>query len=236
MINLHWLDETDLDFPDIESALDDPDGLLAVGGDLSSDRLLSAYSQGIFPWYQDEQPILWWSPSTRMALLPADLYISSSMRKLLRRQTFRVTFDTAFADVIGQCSSVREAFPGTWITVEMQAAYCRLHNMGVAHSVEVWHGDTLAGGLYGIAMGQLFFGESMFSLEANASKIALIALTRQLQRWGYQIIDCQVPSEHLRSLGARDISRQRFQEYLLRYRQAPGNPGKWSLEPDALEF
>ncbi|MDO8270723.1 MAG: leucyl/phenylalanyl-tRNA--protein transferase [Gammaproteobacteria bacterium] len=230
MLKLHWLSETSLDFPPVSRALRDPDGLLAVGGDLRPERLRRAYEQGIFPWYSDDQPILWWSPSIRMVLAPEELHISRSMRKVLHNQQFRISFDTAFRQVIGQCASVREAGPGTWITTEMQEAYCELHAQHIAHSVEVWEHDTLVGGLYGIAMGQLFFGESMFSLRDNASKAALIVLARQLQQWGYRLIDCQVPSEHLRSLGAKEMPRKAFLALLAEYQQAPGKTGKWTLE------
>jgi leucyl/phenylalanyl-tRNA--protein transferase len=213
----------------VTQALKDPDGLLAVGGDLSSERLINAYSHGIFPWYQDDQPILWWSPGMRMALRPEQLRISRSMRKILRKQTFKVTLDTAFAEVIDHCAGVRED-TGTWITPEMQEAYCHLHTQGIAHSVEVWEHDTLVGGLYGIAMGRLFFGESMFSLRDNASKIAFIWLVRQLQAWQYQLIDCQVPSEHLRSLGAEDMPRSDFLKVLDHCKRLAGRDGPWQME------
>ncbi len=229
MPRLPWLNPATLDFPSVDKALRDPDGLLAVGGDLRPERLLRAYERGIFPWFQEE-PILWWSPATRMVLHPEQLHVSRSMRKLLRQGHYHVTFDIAFHQVIAQCAHVREEYPGTWITPAMQTAYGRLHELGHAHSVEVWEQQTLVGGLYGIAMGQLFFGESMFSLRSNASKTALICLTRQLQQWGYQLIDCQVPSEHLRSLGATEMSRARFQEYLERYRDAAGHAGAWRME------
>ncbi len=229
MARLPWLSAASLTFPSVDTALRDPDGLLAVGGDLRPERLLKAYERGIFPWFQEE-PILWWSPATRMVLHPEKLHVSRSMRKLLRQGQRRVSFDTAFAQVIAQCALLREDYPGTWITSAMQAAYCRLHELGHAHSVEVWEDDTLVGGLYGIAMGQLFFGESMFSLRSNASKTALICLTRQLQHWGYQLIDCQVPSAHLRSLGATEMSRSQFQLYLERYRHAAGRTQPWQVE------
>jgi leucyl/phenylalanyl-tRNA--protein transferase len=235
MSKLPWLSETELHFPPVARALRDPDGLLAVGGDLRPERLVMAYEQGIFPWFQEE-PILWWSPSTRMVLHPEELHVSRSMQKLLRQQHYKVTLDTAFARVIEQCALTREAYPGTWITPAMQQAYCQLHALSIAHSVEVWQEDELVGGLYGISMGQLFFGESMFSLRSNASKTALIWLTRQLQAWHFQLIDCQVPSEHLRSLGAREMSRTEFQLYLQRFREAPGHPGRWQMEITADEL
>ncbi|MGJ8689932.1 MAG: leucyl/phenylalanyl-tRNA--protein transferase [Gammaproteobacteria bacterium] len=231
MSTLPWLSDTLLDFPPVSQALKDPDGLLAVGGDLRSARLINAYQHGIFPWYQDDQPILWWSPALRMALAPEQLRVSRSMRKILRKQPYRVTLDTAFQEVIEHCADVRED-DGTWITPEMQEAYCQLHEQGVAHSVEVWEDDQLVGGLYGIAMGQLFFGESMFSLRDNASKIGFIRLVEQLQAWQYQLIDCQVPSEHLRSLGAEDMPRDVFLEHLQRCKSLPGREGPWQLETD----
>jgi leucyl/phenylalanyl-tRNA--protein transferase len=230
MNQLAALDDSDLFFPPVETALADPDGLLAVGGDLSSERLFLAYSKGIFPWYQDDMPILWWSPSVRMVLFPDDLHISRSMRKVIKQDQFRVSFDEAFDRVIGQCAAIREHVEGTWITEEMQQAYSQLHKQNVAHSVEVWENDILIGGLYGISMGQAFFGESMFSTRSNASKMALIALTRQLQQWGYQMIDCQVPSEHLTSLGAVEIKRDEFMVELERLKNLPGQAGKWTLE------
>jgi leucyl/phenylalanyl-tRNA--protein transferase len=229
MSRLPWLSDDALDFPPIKHALTDPDGLLAVGGDLSPARLLSAYSQGIFPWYQDDQPILWWSPSTRMVLKPETLIISRSMCKFLRKECFRVTLDTCFAEVIRQCAATRIATAGTWITEDMQKAYVRLHKMGHAHSVEVWQENQLVGGLYGISMGSMFFGESMFSLATNASKTGFIYLVRQLQTWNYQLIDCQVASTHLRSLGAYEMSRSQFLEVLEAYRQ-PDKPGLWQME------
>ncbi len=229
MSKLPWLSATELHFPPVNRALRDPDGLLAVGGDLRPERLIKAYEQGIFPWYQ-EPPILWWSPSIRMVLLPEELHVSRSMRKLLRSGHYHVTLDTAFAQVIAHCAQIREVYPGTWITPEMQTAYCQLHALSVAHSVEVWEEGELVGGLYGIAMGQLFFGESMFSLRSNASKTALVWLTRQLQAWHFQIIDCQVPSEHMYSLGAREIPRGEFQTYLQRFRDAPGQRAPWQME------
>ena len=234
MSRLPWLNDTSLDFPPVSQALRDPDGLLAVGGDLRPERLIRAYEQGIFPWYQDDQPILWWSPGTRMALRPQDLVISRSMRKVLRRGDYRVTLDHAFEQVIAECARTREVFPGTWITPEMQEAYGRLHAMGIAHSVEVWHDGVLVGGLYGIALGRMFFGESMFSLRDNASKAGFILLVKQLELWHYQLIDCQVPSEHLRSLGAADISRDAFLEILATARQQPGHDGPWHMELNAL--
>ncbi|GAA4329616.1 leucyl/phenylalanyl-tRNA--protein transferase [Mucilaginibacter gynuensis] len=199
------LDER-LVFPDPELA--DEDGLLAVGGDLSTGRLLLAYQHGIFPWYSDDTPILWYSPHERFVLYPGELKISKSMRQVLRSGKFTVTMNTAFADVIKACSLVpREGQDGTWITDDMINAYVELHRQGYAHSVEVWQQGELAGGLYGVHAGQVFCGESMFSKVSNASKTALIALC---QTGNYNLIDCQVHTEHLESMGAKMISRQQY--------------------------
>lgn len=217
-------------FPPVESAT--PEGLLAVGGDLSSDRLLEAYRRGIFPWYNPGQPILWWSPDPRAVLYPEKLKISHSLRKTLRRNHFRVTFDNAFRAVVLACAAPRTQYPGggTWITDEMVEAYCRLHELGVAHSVETWQDKQLIGGLYGVALGGVFFGESMFSRATDASKVALVALAQQLRHFGFPLIDCQIPSAHLASLGAEDIPRPRFLEELRRALDLPGRPGRWQTE------
>lgn len=221
MIQIPWLEPEVIDFPPLEMALDNPNGLLAAGGDLSVQRLLQAYRRGIFPWYEDGQPILWWSPSPRAVLYPHELHISRSLRKTLRRGDFTVTADTVFREVITACAGSRQLTPhhdtGTWITAEMIEAYCELHRRGIAHSIEVWQGDQLLGGLYGLALGQVFFGESMFSRVSNASKVAFVSLVQQLSEWGYQMIDCQVSSEHLTSLGAQEISRPHFQKLLIDY-------------------
>ena len=195
-------------FPPLEAA--SPEGLLAVGGDLNPDRLLSAYRQGIFPWYSDDQPILWWSPDPRAVLYPSKLHISKSLRKSLRTRGFEVSADRAFALVIAACAESRNRGEGTWITSGMQDAYCALHRMGYAHSVETWHNGELVGGLYGLAIGKAFFGESMFSRVADASKTALVGLATSLAAEGYRFIDCQVVSEHLTSLGAEATPRDRF--------------------------
>lgn len=222
------------DFPPIEHALDDPNGLLAAGGDLSVNTLIKAYSQGIFPWFEDEQPILWWSPSPRAVIFPEHLHISRSLRKELKKQRFSVTMDTAFKRVIQSCSHPRAYSQGTWITQEMIEAYVRLHEAGFAHSVETWLGDKLVGGLYGVALGKLFFGESMFSTETNASKVAFVHLVKQLEQWDYPMIDCQVANDHLTSLGSTDIERPEFKRYLENHipelnslRQQ--RPPKWKL-------
>ena len=199
----------ELYFPPVERA--SPDGLLAVGGDLSPERLMLAYRNGIFPWFEDDEPILWWSPPQRMVLYFDELKVSKSMRNILNRGIFKVTFNTAFREVITACRKVkRTGQEGTWITKEMIEAYCRLHEMGIARSFEVWQDDKLVGGLYGVDLGHVFCGESMFSRVPNASKVAFIALARQLQKENYRLMDCQVHNDHLESLGAREISRDDF--------------------------
>ena len=213
---LTWLDPANekQDFPALSTATDEPNGLLAAGGCLSPVRLLNAYRQGIFPWFSDDQPILWWSPNPRVVLRPQDIHISKSLKKLLRKEQFQCTFDSAFNEVIDSCSKPRADDDGTWITDSMQGAYQALHQLGHAHSIEVWQDDSLVGGLYGLAIGQFFFGESMFSRQTNASKIAFVYLCEQLQRWGYQYIDCQVETAHLVSLGAYEIDRVYFENIL----------------------
>ncbi|ORU93285.1 MAG: leucyl/phenylalanyl-tRNA--protein transferase [Cycloclasticus sp. symbiont of Poecilosclerida sp. N] len=209
---LPWLDLDDdtTPFPELSTALDNPNGLLAAGGSLKPARLLNAYRRGIFPWFEDGQPILWWSPDPRMVLSPAEFRVSRSLKKAISKNLFNCTFDTAFSEVISACSEPREGQDGTWITSSMIQAYEALFERGDAHSIEVWSGDTLAGGLYGVGVGQVFFGESMFSRESNASKIGFIFLCESLANWGYQLIDCQVQSKHLAALGAETISRDDF--------------------------
>lgn len=203
----------ELYFPSAEKA--SPEGIVAIGGDLSPERLLLAYRNGIFPWFEDDEPILWWSPPERMVLFPDELKISKSMRNIINRGIFRVTFNTAFREVISNCRSIkRDGQPGTWITPDMVEAYCDLNELGIAKSVEVWQGDELVGGLYGVDLGHIFCGESMFSKVSNASKIAFIALTKQLYIANYRLLDCQVYNEHLESLGAREIEREDFLEIL----------------------
>lgn len=209
MIKLWQLDET-LWFPPIEDALKEPNGLLAFGGDLSPERLRLAYRRGIFPWFNEGEPLLWWSPSPRMVLFPEEIKVSRSLRKRLRRGDFQVTFNHHFAGVIAQCAALRKQREGTWITPAMQAAYQQLHQEGSAHSVEVWQDKALVGGLYGVALGQVFFGESMFSCVSDASKVALVTLAERLKTLDFSFIDCQVYSPHLASLGAREIHRDDF--------------------------
>ena len=199
----------ELYFPPVSNA--SPEGIVAIGGDLSPQRLMLAYNSGIFPWFEDDEPILWWSPPERMVLFFAELKISKSMRNILNRNMFTVTFNTAFKDVITHCRDIkRDGQPGTWITQEMTDAYCKLHMLGHAKSVEVWQDGALVGGLYGIDLGHIFCGESMFSLVPNASKVAFIALAKKLQQQNYRLLDCQVHNDHLESLGAREILRDDF--------------------------
>lgn len=234
MQQVSWLSAHDLHFPPIEQALSEPEGLLAVGGDLSPERLLRAYSEGIFPWYEAGGPILWWSPDPRMGLRPEEVHVSRSLRRQLRRQPCTITMDTAFREVIGHCAGLREHREGTWITAEMQEAYILLHEQGHAHSVEVRENGQLTGGLYGVSLGSLFFGESMFALADNASKIAFVALARQLRAWGFRLIDCQMPTPHLASLGARPIPKAAFKRELIRHREDRGRPGRWVFELDPV--
>jgi leucyl/phenylalanyl-tRNA---protein transferase len=211
--------------------LADGDGLLAVGGDLSEERLLRAYSMGIFPWYTDDYPILWWSPDPRLILVPEELRISRSLRKTIRQGIFDVSCDTAFDEVIRNCSVVHRNTEGsTWITEEMRRAYLRLHLSGFAHSVEVRYQGELAGGLYGVALGGAFFGESMFHLKSNASKIALVTLLGRLASWNFSLIDCQVNTRHLMSLGAREVPRSEFMAMLNTALQSPTRRGRWTLK------
>ena len=222
-----WL-ERDTPFPPLRAALKHPNGLLAAGGDLSPERLLDGYRHGIFPWFSEGDPILWWSPDPRMVLVPKELKISRSLAKTLRNRRYAVRFDSAFEDVMRGCAAPREGESGTWITAQMLEAYGRLHRLGYAHSVETWIDGGLAGGLYGVALGRVFFGESMFSRLRDASKIALAALVAHLDSTGFALIDCQMRTSHLESLGAREIPRARFArvlEELLHYPRAPGN---WS--------
>ena len=222
----------DLRFPPVELA--SPEGLLAVGGDLRAERLLEAYRHGIFPWYNPGQPILWWSPDPRAVLFPSKLKVTRSLRKTLRRNKFNVTLDTAFRDVMRRCALPRPGSPagGTWITPEMIEAYGVLHDRGFAHSVESWREGKLVGGLYGVAMGNAFFGESMFSRETDASKAAFVCLVRQLERWGYAFIDCQISSAHLFSLGAEEIRRHDFMARLEQALKQPERSGCWCFDPD----
>lgn len=223
---LTWLKRNELIFPPLSKAMREPNGLLAAGGDLSPERLVQAYRHGCFPWFEDGQPILWWSPDPRTVLIPSELHVSRSLRKVLRQERFEVTFDRDFAAVIAGCAGPRDYTDGTWITTDMQRAYLTLHAQGHAHSVEVWDGETLVGGLYGLAMGRLFFGESMFSRADNASKVGFVGLVEHLVQAGFVLIDCQMPTEHLHSLGARSIARDEFTGYLRQYLDQP-NGATW---------
>jgi leucyl/phenylalanyl-tRNA--protein transferase len=222
-----WLDN-DSSFPPLRAALRHPNGLLAAGADLSPMRLLSAYRQGIFPWYSEGDPSLWWSPDPRMVLMPEELKISRSLAKTLRNKHYEIRFDTAFDEVMSGCAQARPDQPGTWITAEMREAYDRLHRLGHAHSVETWIDEKLAGGLYGIAIGSVFFGESMFSNARDASKIALAALVRRCREEGIRLIDCQMHTRHLASLGARDIPRRQFSRLLAELIDYPRLGGRWT--------
>jgi leucyl/phenylalanyl-tRNA--protein transferase len=228
----YWIDAEDpeIRFPAVEHALREPDGLLALGGDLCSERLLLAYRSGIFPWFGPDQPILWWSPDPRLVLFPEQLHISRSLARTLRRDRFKVTLDRDFDAVIAQCAAPRRGQAGTWITDEMRAAYLRLHQEGHAHSVECWLDGELVGGLYGVAIGRIFFGESMFTLLPDASKVAFVRLVEQLRDWGYPLIDCQVHTRHLASLGACAIGRDEFIASLNRFCDEPPDHPQWVFE------
>lgn len=207
------------------------DGLLAVGGDLSRERLLLAYRQGIFPWYTEDQPLLWWSPDPRMVITPESLHVSRRLGRLLRQEAYNVTMDTAFGEVMDACAATpRHGQDGTWITPEMRAAYVDLHEAGYAHSIECWDGEDLAGGLYGVSLGGAFFGESMFSHRDNASKFALARLVRQLAAWGIGLIDCQLPTPHLARLGGREVPRTKFLHQLREALRQPTRRGPWSFD------
>ena len=228
-----WLDPNEKQlFPDPVLALKEPNGLLAVGGDLSVERLQAAYRRGIFPWFSEGQPILWWSPDPRMVLFPEKLKISRSLRKTLKKHPFRIGLDEAFAEVMAGCAAPREDQEGTWILPEMMEAYLELHRAGIAHSVEAWEGDDLVGGLYGVAIGHVFFGESMFTRRTDASKVAFVHLVRQLQAWGFGLIDCQMETAHLASLGAEAIPRERFHQLLEQYCEQAGPDSPWQLAVD----
>ena len=228
-ITLPFLSDWNVDFPDPDSALVDPDGLLAAGGDLSIERLLAAYSKGIFPWYSEPDPILWWSPNPRSILNPANAHTSRSLIKAMKKLDFAVTWDKAFFEVIQACSEARAKESGTWIPPDMKHAYCELNAAGHAHSVEVWIDGELAGGLYGVNLGKAFFGESMFSYQSNASKIAFHYLCKQLAKWQFPLLDCQVHSSHIASLGAKEVSRSDFLAILEQAKSFP-SPEEWVFD------
>jgi len=232
---ISWLPRDSTRFPPAESALQEPNGLLAAGGDLSAQRLLHAYRHGIFPWYNPGEPILWWSPNPRCVLYTERLHLSRSLSKQLRRQDYEVSFDRAFDAVIDACAAPRRNSSGTWISQEMRLAYSRLHRLGHAHSVEVWQENQLIGGLYGVAIGQMFYGESMFSRTPNGSKIAFAWLVEQLRNWGYPLVDCQVHNQHLVTLGAEEIPRTTFLRELERLVDTACSPS-WVFDIDVGVF
>ena len=212
----------------------DPNGLLAAGGDLSPRRLLDAYGRGIFPWFGDDDPLLWWSPDPRMVLFVDELHVSRSLRRVIKSARFDVRFDTRFIDVMRACGEPRPDQDGTWITAEMIAAYSRLWELGHAHSIESWADGELVGGLYGVAIGRMFFGESMFARRTDASKVAFVAAVRQLSRWGFRLVDCQMPTAHLASLGAREVPRAEFLRHVHVLVREPGVPSPWRPDPDLM--
>lgn len=232
---LHWIaaDAPPEAFPPVSKALQEPEGLLASGGDLSVARLLAAYQRGIFPWYELGQPVLWWAPDPRAFLFARDLHVSRSLARRMRRCGFDLTFDRAFSAVIRACAEPRASQAETWITPEMIRAYCALHSAGIAHSVEVWEDGNLVGGVYGVAVGKMFCAESMFRRKTDASKIALAALIWQLEEWGFPGIDCQIPSAHLDSLGCSSLPRSQYMALLEGCLQSAA-PRNWTFNRDLL--
>ena len=225
-----FLLSSELTFP--QPHLATPEGLLAVGGDLGQERLLLAYQNGIFPWYSDGEPILWWSPDPRLVLYPAEIHISRRLNRIIRQKPFEITFDQAFKSVISACAHIRmKNGEGTWIVDEMIRAYCRLHMTGYAHSVEAWQNGRLAGGLYGVSLGRTFFGESMFTRVSNASSVAFVTLVKYLHSMSFKLIDCQVTTAHLMRFGAREINREQFLAELYRSLDNSTLKGHWSLPP-----
>jgi len=226
-----WLSPELVDFPPASQALGQPNGLLAAGGALTPPWLLAAYRRGIFPWYEEPEPILWWSPDPRSVLFPEQVHVSRSLRRRIRRGNFRITADVDFPAVIYNCAMAGDRSSGTWITSAIEAAYIELHRNGHAHSVEVWMDGALVGGLYGVALGRVFFGESMFSRQPDASKLALVALCRQLQAWRFALIDCQVHNSHLASMGAITLPRPEFGRLLQQWVDAPAGVHAGSWQP-----
>jgi leucyl/phenylalanyl-tRNA--protein transferase len=228
MIRLHLLQQGQQEsFPPVERALEEPDGLLAAGGDLSPDRLLAAYRAGIFPWYSDDQPILWWSPKLRTVFDTGMVHVPRRLARWLRTCRWEIRADSAFADVMRACAAPRAHERGTWITEEMLAAYQRLHELGHAHSIEAWDGAQLVGGIYGVSIGRMFYGESMFSAQTNGSKVALLALCRLMHEWGWPLLDAQVASDHLFTLGAREMPRGEFCARVAELTAGPDTSGSW---------
>ena len=226
LLDANWPEEP---FPPVEVAWDEPNGLLAVGGDLSTPRLLNAYKAGIFPWFGPREPIYWWSPDPRAVLFPEKIRITRSLRKSMRNKGYQVTFDTCFADVVDACAAPRTYTNGTWITHEMHTAYCLLHARDIAHSIEVWNpAGELVGGLYGVVTGGVFNGESMFSREADSSKMAMVAMAYHLQKWGFTVIDCQIANPHLLSMGAENIPRRDYLDLLQANLHKP--PVRWEVD------
>lgn len=226
-----WL-ELDDPFPLTNKALKQPNGLLAAGADLTPGRLIEAYSLGVFPWFNADEPVLWWSPDPRMVLFPDELKVARSLKKVLRNRPYEVRLDTAFGRVMQGCAQPRDGQSGTWISPMMTDAYTRLHEMGVAHSAETWIDGKLAGGLYGVALGRMFYGESMFTEVTDASKIAFVHLVWQLKRWGFGMIDCQMKTAHLETFGAREIPRSDFMRRVSKLIQYSPAPTLWRLDPD----
>jgi leucyl/phenylalanyl-tRNA--protein transferase len=229
-----WLTDND-DFPPVEQALTEPNGLLAAGDSIPSSRLLAAYRRGIFPWYSDQQPVLWWSPDPRMVLFPSEFRMPRSLAKRLRRRDYEIRVDTAFTEVMRGCAMPRSDEAGTWITLDIIAAYSELHRLGHAHSVETWIDGELAGGLYGVSLGRAFYGESMFARVSDASKIAFAHLVHQLARWQFGMIDCQMNTAHLARFGAREISRAEFSRKLTELVNYPRPAVSWQFENDLFE-
>ena len=219
-------------FPSVDRALDEPNGLLAAGGGLSTPRLLEAYASGIFPWFSDGDPVLWWCPDPRMVLPTDSVHVSRSLRRRLRQERFEVTFDRAFADVVRACAEPRKGEAGTWLVPAMIRAYEQLHERGAAHSIEIWFDGQLAGGLYGVALGRMFFGESMFTRRTDASKMAIALLATQLSRWQFPWIDCQMRTDHLASLGAIEVPRRQFVRKVRELVQLPPVPSPWRADDD----
>ena len=224
---MRWLSPYNLNFPPSQSVT--PEGIIALGGDLSPERLLVAYNRGIFPWYNPGDPIVWWLPDPRFVVFPEELHISKSLRPYFNQQRYRVTFDTAFEQVIDVCRSIpRNGQVGSWLTLDMVEAYIQMHRLGYGHSVEVWQEEQLVGGLYGLSIGKVFYGESMFSKASNASKVGFVELTLRLQQLEYWLIDCQQPSKHLHSMGGRGISREEFNRIMARNTLETTRTGSWT--------